>query len=88
MLAEAERLNELRAVAMEERAEALLALGRHHRVIPELEWLVSEHPLRERPVALLMRRALQRRSARRPRSGHSRRSKLAPRRGNWIGAIE
>ena len=39
LLAEANRLNEMRVVAMEERAEALLALGHHHRVIPELERL-------------------------------------------------
>ena len=44
----------MRVVAMEERAEALLALGHHHRVIPELERLVADHPLRERPVSLLM----------------------------------
>ena len=55
LLAEAERLNELRVVAMEERAEALLTLGRHHRVIPDLEHLVAAYPLRERPVALLLR---------------------------------
>ena len=55
LLAEAERLNELRVVAMEERAEALLALGRHHRVIADLEHLAAAYPLRERPVALLMR---------------------------------
>jgi serine/threonine protein kinase/WD40 repeat protein len=54
LLSEANRLNEMRVVAMEERAEALLAVGHHHRVIPELERLVADHPLRERPVSLLM----------------------------------
>ncbi len=55
LLAEAERLNEFRVVAVEERAEALLALGHHHRATADLERLVAQHPLRERPVALLMR---------------------------------
>ena len=55
VLAEANRLDELRVVALEERAEALLALGHHHRAIPELERLTGDHPLRERPVSLLMR---------------------------------
>ncbi len=54
VVAEASRLNELRVVAMEERAEALLALGGAHRVIPELERLAADHALRERPVSLLM----------------------------------
>lgn len=55
VLTEVIRLNELRVVAFEERAEALLVLGRHHRAIPELEQLRGDHPLRERPVSLLMR---------------------------------
>jgi DNA-binding SARP family transcriptional activator len=55
LLSEASRLNELRVVAMEERAEAILALGQYHRVVPELERLVGDHPLRERPVSFLMR---------------------------------
>ncbi|MEY2401435.1 MAG: hypothetical protein QOJ08_1546, partial [Ilumatobacteraceae bacterium] len=42
-------------MAKEERAEALLALGHRHRVIPELERLAADHRLRERPVGLLMR---------------------------------
>ena len=54
LLAEANRLNEMRVVAREERAEALLVLGNHHRLIPELERLAADHPLRERPVSLLM----------------------------------
>jgi DNA-binding SARP family transcriptional activator/DNA-binding beta-propeller fold protein YncE/ABC-type branched-subunit amino acid transport system substrate-binding protein len=48
------RLEELRLVALEERAEALLGLGRHVEVIPELEALVREHPSRERVAAVLM----------------------------------
>jgi serine/threonine protein kinase/WD40 repeat protein/DNA-binding winged helix-turn-helix (wHTH) protein len=54
LLAEANRLKEMRTVAREERAEAVLAMGHHHRVIPELERLVTEEPLRERPTSLLM----------------------------------
>lgn len=41
------RLDELRVLAQEGRAEAELALGHHHDVIPDLEQLVSEHPYRE-----------------------------------------
>ena len=55
LLSEANRLNEMRVLAMEERAEAILALGHHHRAIPELERLTADHPLRERPGSLLMR---------------------------------
>jgi WD40 repeat protein/DNA-binding SARP family transcriptional activator len=44
---EVERLEELRLTAVEERIEAELALGRHTQVVPELEALVEEHPLRE-----------------------------------------
>ena len=47
-------MNELRVVTIEERAEALLSIGHHHRVIPELERLVVDQPLRERPASLLM----------------------------------
>jgi predicted ATPase/DNA-binding SARP family transcriptional activator len=42
------RLEELRLVALEERIEAELRLGRHGELVPELEALVDEHPLRER----------------------------------------
>ena len=42
------RLEELRLVAAEERIEAELALGRHDRVVAELESLAAKHPLRER----------------------------------------
>jgi DNA-binding SARP family transcriptional activator len=42
------RLEELRHVCLEERVEAELALGRHDALVPELEALVHDHPLRER----------------------------------------
>jgi DNA-binding SARP family transcriptional activator len=48
------RLEDERLVALEERIEADLALGRHSRVVPELEELVGREPLRERPRAQLM----------------------------------
>ncbi|MQA14656.1 MAG: AfsR/SARP family transcriptional regulator [Pseudonocardiaceae bacterium] len=51
---EAGRLAELRLVAVEDRIDALLALGRHAEVIGELEVSVAAHPLRERPCAQLM----------------------------------
>ena len=40
--------------AIEERIEAELALGRHRRLVAELEALAAEHPLRERLRAQLM----------------------------------
>ena len=43
---------------MEERVEVMVTLGQHQRAIPELNWMRSSHPLRERPVALLMRALL------------------------------
>ena len=49
------RLQELRVRALELRLEADLARGRHADVVGEVEALVREHPLRERPRALLMR---------------------------------
>ena len=52
---EARRLDELRLVAGEERIAADVELGRAADVVPELESLVREHPLRERPCELLMR---------------------------------
>lgn len=58
LLAEAERLNEMRLVGMEERVEVMVTLGQHQRAIPELNWMRTSHPLRERPVALLMRALL------------------------------
>jgi DNA-binding SARP family transcriptional activator/DNA-binding beta-propeller fold protein YncE/ABC-type branched-subunit amino acid transport system substrate-binding protein len=52
--AEIARLEELRLVALEERADAVLGLGRHVELVPELEALVKVHPSRERLVAALM----------------------------------
>ena len=52
---EARRLDELRLAAGEERIAADVELGRPADVVPELESLVREHPLRERPCELLMR---------------------------------
>ena len=46
--AEAARLEELRLVALEERIDAELALGRDDQLVAELEALVARHPLRER----------------------------------------
>ncbi len=51
---EIRRLEDLRLQAMEGRIEARLILGRHHEVVPELQTLVTAHPLRERLTALLM----------------------------------
>ena len=45
---EARRLDELRLVCVEERIEAELLLGHHAALVPELERLVGEEPLRER----------------------------------------
>jgi predicted ATPase/DNA-binding SARP family transcriptional activator len=53
--AEAVRLAELRATAVEARAEALLDAGRADDAIAVLEAFVADEPLRERPVGLLMR---------------------------------
>jgi DNA-binding SARP family transcriptional activator len=51
---EAGRLGELRLVAIEERIEAELELGRAADLVGELEALVRENPLRERPRGQLM----------------------------------
>jgi predicted ATPase/DNA-binding SARP family transcriptional activator/class 3 adenylate cyclase len=48
------RLEELRLTALEERIDAILALGRHAEVVGELEVLVAQHPLKERLRAQLM----------------------------------
>ena len=53
--AEAACLEELRQAAVEDRVEALLALGRSGEAVSVLEGVVATHPLRERPHALLMR---------------------------------
>src|SRR5712691_7089645 len=50
------RLEELRLAALEKRIEADLALGRHTDLVGELETLVAEHPLRERPRSQLIDR--------------------------------
>ncbi|MBA4607602.1 AAA family ATPase [Aeromicrobium sp. Marseille-Q0843] len=47
-VAERARLEELRLVALEDRAVAALALGRHATAAAELEALTTAHPLRER----------------------------------------
>ncbi|MBC3986883.1 AfsR/SARP family transcriptional regulator [Streptomyces sp. AC536] len=49
------RLEELRAVALEDRFEAELRLGRHAEVLADLQATAAEHPLRERLAALRMR---------------------------------
>ena len=51
---EAARLEELRLVAVEDRAEAQLALGAHTAVVGELGCLVEQHPFRERLWMQLM----------------------------------
>ncbi|HYZ97652.1 MAG TPA: BTAD domain-containing putative transcriptional regulator, partial [Acidimicrobiales bacterium] len=54
VVAEVERLGELRAVALEHEIEARLLLGRHEEAIPVLRRLIADHPLRERLRAQLM----------------------------------
>ncbi|MFL6016976.1 MAG: BTAD domain-containing putative transcriptional regulator [Gaiellaceae bacterium] len=51
---EAGRLEELRLLAVEERFDAALALGRHAALAGELEAFVAANPLRERPAGQLM----------------------------------
>ena len=48
------RLEELRLGALEERIEADLALGAGAALVDELQALVREHPLRERPAGQLL----------------------------------
>jgi len=52
--AERARLEELKLVTIEHRVEGDLALGRHADLVPELERLVADEPLRERLRAQLM----------------------------------
>ncbi len=52
--AEAARLEDRRLACLEERIEADLALGRQTDLVPELEKLVRDHPLRERFRGQLM----------------------------------
>src|SRR5439155_18444456 len=52
--AERARLEEQRLLALEQRIDADLALGLHAELVPELEGLVRENPLRERLRAQLM----------------------------------
>jgi len=51
---ESARLEELRRLALEERIQADLALGWGPELVPELEALVAQRPLDERPRAQLM----------------------------------
>jgi DNA-binding SARP family transcriptional activator len=48
------RVQEMRLEALEQRARALLQLGRHDGLVPELRALAAEHPLRELLHAQLM----------------------------------
>jgi DNA-binding SARP family transcriptional activator len=52
--AEIARLEEARLASLEDRIEADLGLGRHGQLVAELERLVREHPVRERPRGQLM----------------------------------
>lgn len=45
---EARRLDELRLTTLEDHLDAELALGHHAPLVPQLELLVGQHPLRER----------------------------------------
>jgi predicted ATPase/class 3 adenylate cyclase len=54
-LPSASKLQELRAVATEDLGDVLIELGRAPEAVVLLEDYVAEQPLRERPVALLMR---------------------------------
>jgi DNA-binding SARP family transcriptional activator len=48
------RLGELHSAAAEERADALLAVGRHEEVLADLTAMVADNPLQERMRGLLM----------------------------------
>ena len=85
-LPETARLRERRVAADLGRAEARMAMGHHNRAIPDLERLVAERPLDERPVTLLMQ-ALQAtgRQAESMRAAHG--VPRPPRRGDGAGAV-
>jgi YVTN family beta-propeller protein len=51
---ESPRLEERRLMALEQRIDADLALGRDDELVPELEALVRDHPFRERLLCQLM----------------------------------
>jgi predicted ATPase/DNA-binding SARP family transcriptional activator len=51
---EATRLEALRLAVVEEHIDVELHLGRHEEVVPELERLIAENPLREGPRSQLM----------------------------------
>ena len=51
---EAEGLDERRLTTLIDRIDADLAVGRHAELVPELETLVAQHPLREQLRELLM----------------------------------
>lgn len=53
-IAELTRLNEVRLQTLEDCIDLELTLGRHPRVVAELEALLIEHPLRERLCSQLM----------------------------------
>jgi predicted ATPase/DNA-binding SARP family transcriptional activator len=53
--AQAARLEEERVSLVEERAESVLALGEHRKILSDLQGLVSSQPLREKARGLLMR---------------------------------
>jgi YVTN family beta-propeller protein len=48
------QLEDARLAALEDRTEGQLQMGRGSELVPELEGLVAEHPLRERLIAGLM----------------------------------
>jgi DNA-binding SARP family transcriptional activator len=50
---EANRLNELRLLAIEDRFDALLRVGAHREAAAELEHFANQHPTRERVQAML-----------------------------------
>ena len=54
LAAEATRLDDERAAAVEDRIDADLELGRHSELVGELESLIAAAPLRERPRAQLI----------------------------------